>query len=197
MPPVYEYAPYIFSDELSHRIEDFFLHYCPTTPYALTRSDAMVLATEIATSHSWASANLIEVIQAFTVLLTGTHIRHSHPQWLRSFDNFIHTQWNRKLSVSDWMHSESFQEEVTFLDKKFSNLPSSLLDLNFSISLLFRYALTCLDFSSSNSSSQRKLGVKPDKVYRRKFSVPLRNYQGLSIHASSDISRIYKAFNLF
>ena len=195
--PVYEYVPYIFTDELSHRIEDFFLHYCPTTPYALTRSDAMVLATEIATSHSWASANLIEVIQAFIVLLAGTHIRHSHPQWLRSYDNPpIHTQWNRDLSVSDWMHSKSFQEEVALLDKKFSKLPSSLLDLKFSTSHLFRYALTCLNFSSSNSSIQRKLSLKPNKIYRRKFSVPLRNYQGLSIGASSDISQIYKAFNL-
>ena len=86
---------------------------------------------QIATSHSWASANLIEVIQAFIVLLTGTHIRHNHPQWLRSFDNPpIHTQWNRKLSVSDWMHSTSYQEELALLDKKFSSLTSSIRNLD-------------------------------------------------------------------
>ena len=194
--PVYNYIPKSFTDEVSLRIEDYFLHYCPTTPYALTRSDSMVLATKIATSHAWASANLIEIIQAFVVLLTGTHISHNHPPWLRSFDNSpIHSQWNRELSVSDWMQSTSFEEEISILDREFTKLPYSLHNLNIDTSLLFRYALTLLDFSYSNSSMQRKLHLKPGKVYKRKFSVPLKHYQSFKKDTCVDISRIYKAFN--
>ena len=173
---VYGYKPKEFSDHLSQRIEDFFLHYSPTMAYAVWRSEQLKEATRLATSMEWGSGNLGEWIQAFCGLCQGNHVIHGQVQWLRSDENPPQqAQLKRSVEISQWWRESMFENERNVLTNQLEQFlqATAPCDSKHFASALVKMAFEFTLFGESQNENLQLLGLKPTKNYKRNYLQPL------------------------
>jgi len=173
---VYGYKPKEFSDHLSQRIEDFFLHYSPTMSYALWRSEQLKEATRLATSMEWESSNLVEWIQAFCGLCQGNHVIHGQVQWLRSDENPPQqAQLQRSVEISQWWRESRFEYERHELINQLEHFLQAAVPCGSKhfASALIKTAFEFTLFGESQNANLQLLGLRPSKNYKRNYSQPL------------------------
>jgi glycosyltransferase domain-containing protein len=173
---VYGYSPKTYSNQISRRIEDFFLHYSPTMAYALWRSDQLKEATRLATCMEWGSGNLGEWIQAFCGLCQGNHVIHGQVQWLRSDENPPQqAQLQRSVEICQWWHESRFENERHALIHQLEQFLQAKIPCNnkhFAAALI-KMAFEFTLFGDRQNKSLQLLGLKPTKNYNRDYSVHL------------------------
>lgn len=172
----YGYKPKEFSDNLSQRIEDFFLHYSPTMSYALWRSEQLKEATRLATSMEWESSNLVEWIQAFCGLCQGNHVIHGQVQWLRSDENPPQqAQLKRSVEICQWWRESRFENERHALINQLEQFLQVTVpcDNKHFISALIKMAFEFTLFGENQNKNLQLLDLKPSKNYNRNYSQPL------------------------
>ncbi len=197
--PVYGYRSKKYSNSLSRRIEDFFLHYSPTVAYALWRSDQLVEASALVSARSWGSGNLGEWIQAFCGLCQGNHVIHDHLQWLRSDENPPQqAQLKRSVSVSQWASDARFaQERYELLLLLETFLKTSLGCGSEFAQALISYAINTMVFGENRSRELQLLGLKPVKNYRRDYATPLAQILTKHKHDQDvEASRVLQAISM-
>ena len=174
---IYGYKSKLYPNNLAKRIESFFLHYSPTTAYALWKSADLFNAINIACAEEWASGNAFEIIQAFCGICSGNHQIHEVVQWLRS-DEIPpqQAQLNRSLNITEWWRSDKFKNDRAKLVKLLRSLVCTTINCNSDqadtlINLAFEFQI----FSDYQNKNLISCGLKPKKYYNRSYNILLKN----------------------